>query len=403
MRLAVAAPRGGAGRASSEPSGPRTDAMAADRNDDINALRADPTRRLRMLLGPTSGRHVAFMEKVKAHYVVTERDERLKHEIELMIENAVMRRDPAFPHGADNRREGVALAVVAESGAGKTAAMLNYLRDSPFFPNHGVPYGGCPLITVNVQAPTTLAQVGMSTLRATGYATARNLREAQAWAQVHAQIKGQSILAVHFAEAQRIIQQKNVIERGKIVETIAGLLTDTEAPLQIILSGLPPITALFQENFLDDVADYSRVRERHQTLRRRTRFVEFPPIDLKADARDLDRGIRQFEKIAEVSLAVLRGDDDFRARLRHAATGQFGLFFELIVMAIDLCVRERRTVVTKADFQDAYAARTREPAELNPFFVDHWRSIDTNLVQRKADDMETFPKGKPERRRIDNE
>jgi len=99
--------------------------------------------------------------RIDFFYVVTDRDERLKREIEIQIENAVMRLDPSRPHGADNRREGLALAVIADGGAGKTAAMLNYLKDNPFFPNHGVPYGGCPFVTVNVKAPTTLAQVGM--------------------------------------------------------------------------------------------------------------------------------------------------------------------------------------------------------------------------------------------------
>jgi hypothetical protein len=381
--------------------------MATDRiRADIAALRADPARRIRELLGPATSAHVKFMEKVKAHYVVTERDERLKFEIQMMIENIAKCRDPSRPYGADNRLEGTALALIADSGAGKTAAMLHYLKDNLFFPNHAVPYGGCQLITVNVKAPTTLAQVGMSTLRATNYPIERELREAQAWAQVHAQLKGQGLLFIHFAEAQRIIQQKNVTERGKIIETFAGLLTDTEAPQHIILSGLPPTTNLFQEAFLNGLKTKNReaIQEQHQTLRRRTRFVEFHELDLKADKKDLDRGIRELEKLAGVSLELLRGEDDTRARLRHAAARQFGLFFELIVMAIDTCVRQRRKNVTKHDFQDAYAARTREPEELNPFYADYWRSIDTSIVKRKsAEDSDDTPKGKPERRRNDDD
>jgi hypothetical protein len=233
--------------------------MATDRiRDDIAALRADPAARLRRMLGPATQRHVGLMEKLKAHYVVTERDERLEREIGILIENAVMRRDVTRPEGADNRREGLALVIVADSGAGKTAAMLNYLKDNPFFPTHSIPYGGCQMITVNVKAPSTLAGVGMSTLRATHYAIERELLAPPAWAQVHAQLKGQAILFLHYAEAQRIIQQKNVVERAKIIETFAGLLTDTEAPQQIILSGLPPIVEMFQEGFLDGLKTANR-------------------------------------------------------------------------------------------------------------------------------------------------
>jgi hypothetical protein len=383
--------------------------MTVNRNRiEIAAVRADPTKRLRDALGPATRRHVDFMEIVKAHYVVTERDERLRSEIEILIENAVMRRDPSRPHGADNRREGLALAVIADSGAGKTAAMLNYLKNNPFFPGYGIPYSGCPLITVNVKAPTTLGQVGMSTLRATGYPIERELRENQAWAQVHTQLKGQGNLFLNFVEVQRIIQQKNVVERGKIIETFAGLLTDTEAPQHIIFSGLPPTADLFQERFLDgikkDPKEMEKLQERHQTLRRRTRFVEFHEIDLKADKQALDKGIQEFEKLAGVSLKLLR-EGDMRARLRHAAAIQFGLFFELTVMAIDVCTREGRKTVTKDDYQDAYAARTREPEELNPFFADHWRSIDTSIIKGKPISIEDDQVAleKPERRRTDDE
>jgi hypothetical protein len=364
-------------------------------------LRSDPAERLRDLLGPATLKHVDLIEKLKAHYVATERDKLLQGEIEILIENAVLRRDPSRPYGAGNRREGTALAIVAESGAGKTAAMWNYLRNNRFFPNYGDPQGGCPLITIGVKAPCTLRQLGMATLRAAGYQSRREMRENEAWPLARFQTEDQNVLFLHYEEAQRIIQQKNEDERKKIIETLAGLMTDTTWPEHLILSGLPAIKALFEDDFLEKSKSKAEARDAHATLRRRTRFLEFLPIDPKDDRKDLDRGIKDYEKIGGVSLAIVRDDAAMRPRLCHAAARQFGLFFELTVLAIDTCVRAGRKSVTLDDYADAYAAKTLEPIELNPFAVDHWETIDTTVIQRQPDDDEEAGGDKPERRRAD--
>jgi hypothetical protein len=341
------------------------------------------------------------MEKVGAHYVVTDRDHRLRTEMEMMIENVAKKRDPDRPYGADNRLEGTAIAIVSGSGAGKTSAMLHYLKDNPFFPHYRDPLGGCQLISIGVKAPCTLRQLGMSTLRAAGYPSSREMLENQAWPQAHFQVRDQDILFLHYEEAQRIIQQKNVGERRKIVETLAGLMTDLDWPLYLILSGLPQISDLFQDDFLGDPATQSQAeRDAHVTLKRRTRFVDFLPIDPKADRKILDEGLKQYEKLAGVSLKVVK-EVEARGRLCHAGARQFGLFYQLTVMAIDACVRAGRKVVTIEDFADAYAGRVLEPVELNPFIGDHWESIDTRLIQHKPERDDDEGAGKPDRRRTD--
>jgi hypothetical protein len=365
------------------------------------ASRSDPAKRLRDLLGPFTRKHIDDIEKLRAHHVTTQRDQRLKTEMEMMIENAAQRRDPSRPYGANNRWEGTAVAIIGESGAGKTSAMHHYLKDNPFFPNYGIADGGCPLITVGVKAPCVLRQLGMATLRAAGYPSMRELLENEAWPQAHFQMEEQLVLFLHYEEVQRVIQQKNKTERKKIVETLAGLMTDPVWPLHLILSGLTEMTALFEQNPEEMADDKSAKRDGHVTLKRRTRFVEFLPIDLKAERKDLDKALKQYEKMAGVSLAVT-SETEMRARVCHAAARQLGLFFQLTVSAIDVCLRARRKVVTIDDYADAYAARTREPVELNPFIGDHWESIDTSIIQRRLEEDEDGVAGKPERRRSDS-
>lgn len=345
--------------------------------------RVDAVKRLRALLGPATRKHVEFKERLRAHYVTTERDERLKAEMEMMIENAVQRQDLSREVGDDNRGEGTAIAVIAESGAGKTRAMRHYLANSRFFAGYGDSEGGCPLITVGVKAPCNLRNLGMATMRAAGYLSRTEKRQNEAWPMAQFQIQDQQILFVNYEEAQRIIQQANARERKQVVETLAGLMTDPVWALFLILSGLPELKYLFDQHFLEN-PDAAQ-RKAHMTLRRRTRFVLFPALDLKADRRDIDRGIKEYEKLGGVSLALLK-EPEMRARLHHAGAQQHGLFWELTVAAIDGCVRSGRKVVTKDDYSDSYAAKTLEPIELNPFEVDHWETIDTSVIQRRLDD-----------------
>ncbi|MEY9465523.1 hypothetical protein ABH973_005936 [Bradyrhizobium ottawaense] len=360
-----------------------------------NPPRLDAVKRLRGLLGPATQKHVDFKEKLKAHYVTTERDQRLKAEMDMLVENVVERQDLSREIGSDNRGEGTAVAVIAESGAGKTRAMRHYLKSSRFFAGYGDPDAGCPLITVGVKAPCTLRNLGMATLRAAGYLSRTEKRQNEAWPQAQFQIQDQQILFVNYEEAQRIIQQANSKERKQVVETLAGLMTDPVWSLYLVLSGLPELEDLFDQQFLENPTPAQR--KAHMTLRRRTRFVPFSALDLKADRKDIDRGIKEYEKLGGVSLALLK-EPEMRARLHHAGAQQLGLFWELTVAAIDGCVRAGRKVVTKDDYSDSYAAKTLEPIELNPFEVDHWETIDTSVIQRRLDDeddqVETPARGK---------
>jgi hypothetical protein len=346
------------------------------------------------------------MEKLKDHYVVTDRDQRLKAEIEILLENISTRRDLTRDLDEYNRGECSAIAIIAESGAGKTKALRTYLEKNPsFFPEFGDPAGICPLILVSTKSPCTLRNLGMSTLRAAGYPARIEKRESHAWPMASFQMQDSGRLIVGYEEAQRIIQQRNVVERGKVVETLAGLMTDLVWPVHVILSGLPELTKLLQDEFIGP-RPRRETRDAHVTLQRRTRFVEFYPINLEADRKDLDRGIREYEKLARVSLGLLKADRTMRACLCHAAASRFGLFWELTVLAIDACVRSSRREVTIEDYQDVYAARTLQPIELNPFAVDHWESIDTSIVQHRGYDQDDeVPTSeaykKPERRRED--
>lgn len=358
--------------------------------------RPDAAKLIRDRLGPATQAHIEFKEKLRSHYVATDRDERLAGEIELMIENVSQRRDHARPHGDDNRCEGTAVAIIADSGSGKTRALLHYLKKNEFFPGYGQPDVHCQLITVGVKAPCTLRNLGMATLRAAGYRSRIEKRQNEAWPQAQFLIQEQQILFVNYEEAQRIVQQAKLNERKQVIETLAGLMTDTVWPLHLILSGLPELTRLFQDDYIATARPEER--DAHVTLKRRTRFVEFFPIDLKADRHILDRGIKDYGKLGGVSMALL-GNPQTRARLQHASARQFGLFWELTVFAIDVCVRSGRKVVTLDDYADGYAARTRQSVELNPFAVDHWETIDTSIIQHRPDDGDGPLKKKPERRR----
>jgi hypothetical protein len=157
-------------------------------------------------------------------------------------------------------------------------------------------------------------------------------------------------------------------------------------PLHLILTALPEVT---------DVLDLD------YQVPRRSGFIKFKPVDAGADFKMIKAAAAKYGKVAAISVGVLNSRE-MVGRLCHAAHDQLGLVFELLVLALEVCLKAARKVLTQDDFADAYSRRTLEPVDLNPFYGDDWLSIDTSIIQKKpvvlsADDMPKKKKKKKPR------
>lgn len=332
---------------------------------------SDPTERLRGLQSSRQRRIIETIEKLKASYVRSERDDAINDQIQRLIDNACLRKDPRLPHSGDNRCPGVGFMLTGELGAGKTTSLLRAFRDHPAFPGYGVTKSLCPLVSVVAPSPFNLKQLGVSILNALGYATDRDMRENVVWQRVRAQIRLQGILFLHIDDCQDVLRQANPDDIVEVRNTLKGLMTSFDWPLQLILSGLPELIPFSQAD---------------RQVRRRLKYVQLQPVSVSEDRDFIDEAIRDYTKAANLKFGI-RADDELVDRLTHTAHNAMGLVFELLLEAIEIALRGGRKALTMEEFADVYAARTLQAADQNPFISDEWSGIDTSLIRPKSEDM----------------
>lgn len=333
---------------------------------------SDPTAYLRALLTDAERELNAKVEDVKSRYVEFSSDDQFGRLLKAVIGNAVKRRNPGMPHAANNRRPGMAIMLTGPSGSGKTSTTQNAFLDNAAFPNYGSATEWCPLIFVGAPAPCTLLQLAMRILVKLGYDSPRELRENGAWLRVRMQLKEQKILFVAIDDFQHVLHQCNEFEIQKVRDTLKDLMTSPDWPVQLILSGMPELVPFAKAD---------------PQLRRRIRYMKLDPVSPRNDFELLDTTIRNYAEKSKLTFGI-EDKDALVGRLCHAAGYLKGLTIEILCEAIEHALDRDSTVLELTDFQDAYAARSLQATDQNPFVADAWDTIDVTLLRPKSEDPE---------------
>jgi hypothetical protein len=331
---------------------------------------SDPTAYLRALQTDDEREIESKKEDIKSRYVETERDEKFGQMLKRLVDNASKRRNPGLPHAANNRRPGMALLLTALSGAGKTSLLQNAFLDNPAFPNYGIAGLWCSLIFLGAPAPCTLLQLAMRILVMLGYDLTRELRENGAWLRVRMQLKEQKILFVAIDDFQHVLHQANEFEIQKVRDTLKDLMTSPDWPVQIILSGMPELIPFAKAD---------------PQLRRRLRYLKLDPVSPRSDFELLDDVIKNYAEKAGLDLGIKK-EDALVGRLCHAGTYQMGITIEILTDAIEVALDRGSTSLEMSDFITAYALRTLQANDENPFFSHAWDTVDTSLIRPKSEE-----------------
>lgn len=353
--------------------------------DTNQAVREDAVARMRRLRSERrSGRSGIMADVLSAYFGTKSRDETIEKELDHLID-AFIRVEDAAAGAASRRvgrlREGCALSIIGESGAGKTRISERHFHKREEFAGYGDRDANCILVSVTAPAPCTLALLGHEILKALGYETERQLRENVVWKLVRHHLRLRGVRFLHIDELQHLVRSRNPVEIGKVRDTLKNLMQDKERPMWLILSGTREIAVLVSPD-PEPEETHGADREAVQVWRR-SRYVNLEDLTVGRDAELVRRMIAFYcgEK-AKVSVEGL-ATDDFIARLLHAALNQFGIAIEFIQDAIEQALDAEKPAIELTHFADAYASRTGCRQDENVFTAREWWLIDPRKAVRR--------------------
>mgnify|MGYP001045739643 CR=1 FL=1 len=340
-------------------------------NPSEASIAENPVDRLRRLQSERRKSTADVMSGILSAYFGTARDAELEGAIDDLID-AMLLAEGATEIGPAKRvgrlREGRALTVLGNPGAGKTRALERLFLTRQEFAGFGNRDSDCLLVSVSTPSPCTLRLLGEKILGALGYDVARPLRENVVWQLVRTHLQLRGVRFLHIDEVNHVLQSNNSVEITKVRDTLKDLMQNRDWPVWLILSGTREVASLLTN---DD-----RLDDGDTQVWRRSKHVVFGELTLQRDA-PIVRSVIKFYggKKAQLDVNTLLFDE-FCARLLHASLNEFGIVVEFVQDAIKNALDGQSSSLAIDHFAEAYRYRTGCEPGLNVFTAKEWTTID---------------------------
>ncbi len=220
-------------------------------------------------------------EKLHQVYIGTDRDDEFATALDACLDGLAML-------GKDGSRfEGRGVAVLADSGAGKTTTIGRALKGHPLFAKAGVNAPGCLAVSVKCLGSCTLRVLGEMLLEASGYVGLKEgLRENVLWQMLRTRLKTLGIVCVHVDEVNNLLENSNADDHQRIVNNCKALINNPDWPVVLVISGTPMIGETFRMD---------------TQLRRRIDWLRLPHLQSPHDNETLAAYVAALCRIADVA------------------------------------------------------------------------------------------------------
>lgn len=253
------------------------------------------------------------------------------------------------------------LAVIGNSGSGKSTMVGHYFRKSETLSLLDDQHETADVASFLVPSPATLKGVGISCLSGLGYPLMRNRTAGIIWELVQSHLRELQVMFLHLDEAQDLMGSQSEREMLAVVNTLKSVMQNRHWPVSIVLSGLPDLLTLLN---LDP------------QLGRRITPIRFSQLDAIDDGRNVRSLLEQYCHAIGIQLDPNLAVDDFIARLIHAAANEFGILIEIVIGAIEICLRRDEQTLRKQHFIAEFLRRTGCVNDLNPFIRANYSTLD---------------------------
>lgn len=285
------------------------------------------------------------------------------HELQSAFTRLIKRRRADLELGGQKEAHGI--AVIGDSGSGKTTAvrrLFTTYRDLQIL-EPGVEKAEA--VSMSIPSPASVKFVGLACLNVLGYPLRRDRTSAIIWDLVHSNLHLRQTLVLHFDEAQDLCINQNAREMQAMINTLKALMNHPVWPVSVILSGMPQLTALINED---------------PQLARRFSPVQFEKLDAAQDTQPVLKMIAGYAQAAHLAMNANMQEKPFGRRLIHAAAGEFGLTVELLLDAIEIALREGESELNASCFARAFTRRSGCAADFNPFLREDYTAINARLL-----------------------
>jgi len=256
--------------------------------------------------------------------------------------------------------KGQAFYLTGISGAGKSDAVEFLFKNHPVLQPVNTDFGPVkPYVSVSLEGPATLANLGNAILAASGYTIKRKIAQSDVWPMLPGELADRSVFLIHIDETQHLLANKS--EREALVKSLKGLMNDPEWPLRIVLSGMPETNQMLTT---DDQGE------------RRNFSVQLPSINMAEEGFLVEAIIRELCAAAEINCAALLATD-LPERIAHAANYQYGRVSEVTAAGIYDAVLNEEKELGRDALARAYLlhSHARGNDDMNPFLVDGWANL----------------------------
>lgn len=318
---------------------------------------------LREAMSDKDRARLEIIERLKAKYVVSERDRLMDNAIRFLIETIVM--------GGEAR----AVVVAALSREGKTRTIIHALDKYPMFEGYDRPGSNSPVVMIQTPPSCGLKEFGYATIEQVGFPLVADRTKDVVWRMARDKIELTEKAILFYDEIHNITDtasNKNAIELRDLLKTF---LNNPRRPVCLILSGLPSIKDFLE---LDDEE------------RARCRFIDIEPLTTN-DMDEIGDIIKDYAKDAGLKVQSDLWTDLVPVHL-HASLYRTGLAIEMIIEAINEALTAGAAVLTRREhFANMFSMRTGNAPSANPYLVANWHEVDCSRVLLKGDERDRRP------------
>jgi hypothetical protein len=235
-------------------------------------------------------------------------------------------------------------------------------------------------ISVKVPGSISFRELGEMVSVKLGYPADGRRTSKYIWDRNRDQARRQGVIGIHVDEAQHMFTDTGKSANRATLDSLKGLLKDSDWPFILILSGVPALRTHLETD--------TAAEERKQ-LRFLLSHVHFDMINPRDGEHIQEVGMlaQTFAGGAQVSFDSLFSAD-FLQRISHAGLYRWGYVIQLMIDAFTICKLAGRKKVTRRDFSLACSKKYGLPDGFTPFDVDDYlNTFDPEILFRSVEDI----------------